>query len=57
LLLRDDELGLIGHSRRVVSDFTFGAIRNRNAVLLGILWSVCVIGALSYDVAYWLAAW
>jgi hypothetical protein len=35
-------------------------LERANALLLGILWSafaVCVIGALSYDVAYWLAAW
>jgi hypothetical protein len=35
-------------------------LERANAVLLGILWSafaICMIGALSYDVAYWLAAW
>ena len=34
--------------------------RANTVLLLGILWSalaVCVIGALSYDMANWFAAW
>jgi hypothetical protein len=34
--------------------------RANTVLLLGILWSalaVCVIGALSYDIAYWMRAW
>jgi hypothetical protein len=34
--------------------------RANTALLLGILWSglaICVLGALSYDIAYWLGAW
>jgi len=34
--------------------------RANTVLLLGILWSalgVCVIGALSYDMAHWFAAW
>jgi hypothetical protein len=34
--------------------------RANTAVLLGILWAglaVCVIGALAYDIAYWLQNW
>ena len=26
-------------------------------LLLGILWAVCVLGALAYDILYWLEAW
>jgi hypothetical protein len=34
--------------------------RANTVLLLGILWSglaICVLGALSYDIAYWFAAW
>jgi hypothetical protein len=34
--------------------------RANTVLLLGILWSalgICVIGALSYDMAHWFAAW
>ena len=34
--------------------------RANTVLLLGILWgglAVCVIGALAYDIGYWLQAW
>jgi hypothetical protein len=34
--------------------------RANTMVLMGILWSglaVCVLGALSYDIAHWFSAW
>jgi hypothetical protein len=34
--------------------------RANTALVLGILWSalaVCVLGALSYDIAHWFGAW
>jgi hypothetical protein len=34
--------------------------RANTVLLLGILWSalaVCVLGALSYDIAYWFGVW
>jgi hypothetical protein len=34
--------------------------RANTALLLGILWSglaLCVLGALSYDIAYWFGGW
>ena len=34
--------------------------RANTVLVLGVLWSalaVCVIGALSYDMAYWFTAW
>ena len=34
--------------------------RANTVLLLGILWTglaVCVVGALAYDIAYWLQSW
>jgi hypothetical protein len=34
--------------------------RANTALLLGILWSglaICVLGAMSYDIAYWVGTW
>ena len=34
--------------------------RANTALLLGILWTglaICVLGALSYDIAYWFGGW
>jgi len=34
--------------------------RANTALVLGILWSglaICVLGALSYDIAHWFSAW